>query len=146
MKRTARTASTARTVRTAVSALAVTGLALGLGACSEAAEKAVDQVDKSVNETYEVTYEITGSSIESIDYHAGGGTAMEPKVESEKKPATPWKKTVTLKGIMPPAVMPVSLNPSDLTCKITYNGKVIKEAKAEQAMAGGCVAVSPIVG
>ncbi len=111
MKRTTRTARTTRTVRTAVSVLAVTGLALGLGACSEAAEKAVDQVDKSVNETYEVTYEVSGSAVESIDFHAGGGTAMEPKIESEKKPATPWKKTVTLKGIMPPAVMPVSLDP-----------------------------------
>ncbi|WP_426365640.1 hypothetical protein [Streptomyces sp. E-08] len=135
-----------RTVRTAVSALAVTGLALGLGACSEAAEKAADQVDKSVNETYEVTYEVSGKNLESIDYHAGGGTAMEPKVESEKKPSAPWKKTVTLKGIMPPAVMPISLDPADLTCKVIYKGKVIKEAKAEQAMAGGCVAVSPVVG
>ena len=135
-----------RTARTAVSALAVAGLALGLGACSEAAEKAADQVDKSVGESYEVTYEVSGKGIESIDYHAGGGTAMEPKIESEKKPATPWKKTVTLKGIMPPAVMPVSLDPADLTCKVIFNGKVIKEAKAEQAMAGGCVAVSPVVG
>ncbi|MEK9518940.1 hypothetical protein ACIOMM_10000 [Streptomyces sp. NPDC087908] len=135
-----------RTARTAVSALAVAGLALGLGACSEAAEKAVDQVDKSVTETYEVTYEVSGQGIESIDFHAGGGSAMEPKIESEKKPTTPWKKTVTLKGIMPPAVMPVSLTPADLTCKVIYQGKVIKEAKAEAAMAGGCVAVSPVVG
>ncbi|MCZ0980961.1 hypothetical protein O1L60_23615 [Streptomyces diastatochromogenes] len=135
-----------RTFRTAVPALAVTGLALGLGACTEAAEKAVDQVDKSVNETYEVTYEVTGKNIESIDFHAGGGSAMEPKIESEKKPATPWKKTVTLKGIMPPAVMPISLDPADLTCKVVHQGKVIKEAKGEQAMAGGCVAVSPIAG
>ncbi|MBX9423378.1 MULTISPECIES: hypothetical protein [Streptomyces] len=135
-----------RTVRTAVSALAVAGLALGLGACSEAAEKAADQVDKSVTESYEVTYEVTGTGIESIDYHAGDGTAMAPKVQSEKKPTTPWKKTVKLKGIMPPAVMPVSLTPADLTCKVIYQGKVLKEAKAEQAMAGGCVAVSPVVG
>ncbi|TXS11066.1 hypothetical protein EAO70_29215 [Streptomyces sp. adm13(2018)] len=135
-----------RTARTAVSALAVAGLALGLGACSEAAEKAVDQVDKSVTETYEVTYEVSGQGVESIDFHAGGGSAMEPKIESEKKPTTPWKKTVTLKGIMPPAVMPVSLTPADLTCKVIYQGKVIKEAKAEAAMAGGCVAVSPVVG
>ncbi|MGW2301003.1 hypothetical protein [Streptomyces sp. NPDC001809] len=135
-----------RTARTAVSALAVAGLALGLGACSEAAEKAVDQVDKSVTETYEVTYEVSGQGIESIDFHAGGGSAMEPKIESEKKPTTPWKKTVTLKGIMPPAVMPVSLTPADLSCKVIYQGKVIKEAKAEAAMAGGCVAVSPVVG
>ncbi|MFH9722738.1 hypothetical protein ACH4M4_07195 [Streptomyces sp. NPDC017254] len=135
-----------RTTRTAVSVLAVAGLALGLGACSQAAEKAADQVDKSVGDSYEVTYEVTGKGIESIDYHAGDGTAMAPKVESEKKPTTPWKKTVKLKGIMPPAVMPVSLSPADLTCKVIYQGKVIKEAKAEQAMAGGCVAVSPVVG
>ncbi|MFE0649037.1 hypothetical protein ACFVZH_10660 [Streptomyces sp. NPDC059534] len=135
-----------RTARTAVSALAAAGLALGLGACSAAAEKAVDQVDKTVAQTYEVTYEVSGKGVESIDYHAGDGTAMAPEVVSEKKPTTPWKKTVKLQGIMPPAVMPVSLTPADLTCKVIYQGKVIKEAKAEQAMAGGCVAVSPIVG
>lgn len=135
-----------RTVRTAVSALAVAGLALGLGACSEAAEKAVDQVDKTVTESYEVTYEVSGKGIESIDYHAGDGTAMAPKVETEKKPAMPWKKTVKLHGIMPPAVMPISLDPAGLTCKVIYQGKVIKEAEGEKAMAGGCVAVSPVVG
>ncbi|KQX10331.1 hypothetical protein ASC82_21805 [Streptomyces sp. Root431] len=135
-----------RTTRTAVAALAVAGLALGLGACSEAAEKAVDQVDKSVTEAYEVTYEVSGKSVESIDFHAGDGTAVAPQVESEKKPAVPWKKTVKLHGIMPPAVMPISLDPASLTCKIVYQGKVIKESKGEQAMAGGCVAVSPVVG
>ncbi|MDV5147851.1 hypothetical protein R1T08_27690 [Streptomyces sp. SBC-4] len=135
-----------RTVRTAVSALAAAGLALGLGACSEAAEKAVDQVDKTVTESYEVTYEVGGKSVETIEFHAGDGSAMAPKVESEKKPAVPWKKTVKLHGIMPPAVMPVSLDPASLTCKVVYQGKVLKEAKGEQAMAGGCVAVSPIVG
>ncbi len=137
---------TTRTTRTVVSVLAAAGLALGLGACSEVAEKAVDQVDKGVTESYEVTYEVSGKGVESIDYHAGQGSAMEPKLESEKKPATPWKKTVKLTGIMPPAVMPVALDPRDLTCKVIYQGKVIKEAKAEQAMAGGCVAVSPVVG
>ncbi|MFE9039555.1 hypothetical protein ACFY9F_25195 [Streptomyces sp. NPDC012421] len=135
---------TVRTVRAAVSALAVTGLALGLGACSEAADKAADQVDKAVVENYEVTYEVTGSDLLSIDYHAGDGTAMQPKVESEKKPTAPWSKTVKLHGIMPPAVMPVSTKPADLVCKVVYQGKVIKEAKGEQAMAGGCVAVSPV--
>ncbi|MFE7553162.1 MmpS family transport accessory protein [Streptomyces gardneri] len=135
-----------RTARTAVSALVVAGLALGLGACSEAAEKAVDQVDKSVTEPYEVTYEVGGKGVESIEYHAGDGTAMAPQVESEKKPTLPWKKTVKLHGIMPPAVMPMALEPTGLTCKIIYQGKVIKEAEGEQAMAGGCVAVSPVVG
>ncbi|MFE6227209.1 MULTISPECIES: hypothetical protein [unclassified Streptomyces] len=133
-----------RTVRTAVSALAAVGLAFGLGACSEVADKAADEVDKAVTESYEVTYEVTGTDITSIEYHAGDGTAMQPKVETEKKPATPWSKTVKLHGIMPPAVMPVTAKPADLVCKVVYEGKVIKEAKGEQAMAGGCVAVSPV--
>ncbi|MFJ3581541.1 hypothetical protein ACIPPS_04770 [Streptomyces sp. NPDC090127] len=135
-----------RTIRTAVATLAVTGLALGLGACSEAANKAADQVDKAVSDTYQVTYEVTGKGIESIQFHGGSGSAMEPKLETETKPTTPWKKTVTLKGIMPPAVMPMALNPADLTCKVIHEGKVIKEAKGQDAMAGGCVAVSPIAG
>ncbi|MFI8255556.1 hypothetical protein [Streptomyces filamentosus] len=129
-----------RTVRTVVSASAATGLAFGLGACSEAA----DQVDKVVAESYEVTYEVTGTGVESIDYHAGDGTAMQPQVQSDKKPTTPWTRTVKLHGVMPPAVMPVALKTEDLTCKVVYQGKVIKEAKGDQAMAGGCVTVSPV--
>ncbi|WP_282694429.1 hypothetical protein [Streptomyces sp. CC208A] len=133
-----------RTVRSVVSALAVTGLAFGLGACSEASGKAAEKVDKAVTESYEVTYEVTGENIRSIDYHAGDGTAMQPRVETDAKPTTPWTKTVRLHGIMPPAVMPVADKPQDLTCKVVYQGKVIKEAKGEQAVAGGCVAVSPV--
>ncbi|MEU0282099.1 MmpS family transport accessory protein [Streptomyces sp. NPDC088147] len=142
-----------RTVRAALTTLAVTGLALGLGACSEAAErvdKAVtDEVDKAVNETYEVTYEVTGKNIDTIDYHGGGGEAMEPKIETVEKPTLPWKKTVTLRGIMPPGVMPTALDASgaEVTCKIIYKGEVIKEeTDAGKAAAGGCIAVSPIAG
>ncbi|MFJ9208159.1 hypothetical protein CU044_4861 [Streptomyces sp. L-9-10] len=142
-----------RTVRAALTTLAVTGLALGLGACSEAAErvdKAVtDEVDKAVNETYEVTYEVTGKNIDTIDYHGGGGEAMEPKIETVEKPTLPWKKTVTLRGIMPPGVMPTALDAAgaEVTCKIIYKGEVIKEeTDAGKAAAGGCIAVSPIAG
>ncbi|MFE2498287.1 MmpS family transport accessory protein [Streptomyces scopuliridis] len=142
-----------RTVRAALTTLAVTGLALGLGACSEAQErvdKAVtDEVDKAVNETYEVTYEVTGKNIDTIDYHGGGGEAMEPKIETVEKPTLPWTKTVTLRGIMPPGVMPTALDPSgaEVTCKIIYKGEVIKEeSDAGKAAAGGCIAVSPIAG
>ncbi|GAA3492603.1 MULTISPECIES: hypothetical protein [Streptomyces] len=147
-----------RTARTALCAAAVTGLVLGLGACSEVKEaaksaasegsdKAVDQVDKAVNETYEVTYEVTGKDIESIEFHAGGGTALEPKLESVKKPASPWTKTVTLKGIMPANVTPISVTGlADLKCKVTHKGKVLAEASGEKAMAGGCIAASPVAG
>ncbi|MFJ9028466.1 MmpS family transport accessory protein [Streptomyces sp. NPDC102274] len=142
-----------RTVRAALTTLAVTGLALGLGACSEAADrvdKAVtDEVDKAVNETYEVTYEVTGKNIDTIDYHGGGGEALEPKIETVENPTLPWTKTVTLRGIMPPGVMPTALDLSgaEVTCKIIYKGEVIKEeTDAGKAAAGGCIAVSPIAG
>ncbi|MEU3303182.1 MULTISPECIES: MmpS family transport accessory protein [unclassified Streptomyces] len=138
-----------RSIRTAVCTLAAAGLAFGLTACSEAADKAVDQVDKAVTDTYEVTYEVTGKNVDSIEYHAGGGTAMEPKIETVRKPTLPWKKTVTLKGIMPPAVMPVAVDAAgaEVTCRITYQGKAIKEAKGEGiATTGGCIAVSPLAG
>lgn len=144
MNRTIRTNRVNRTVRAAVCAVAVTGLMLGLAACSEA----VDAVDKATNETYEVTYEVTGKNVDSIDFHGGGGKATEPKIETVQKPALPWKKTVTLRGIMPPAVMPVAadITGSEVSCKITYKGKVIKEEKGEGlAAAAGCIAVSPIV-
>ncbi|QIQ03091.1 hypothetical protein [Streptomyces liangshanensis] len=141
-----------RTVRAIVTTAAVTGLAFGLGACTEAADrvdKAVtDEVDKAVNETYEVTYEVTGTNVDSIDYHASGGTATAPKIETVEKPTLPWKKTVTLKGITPPGVMPMALDVAgaEVKCTITYKGKVIKEAEgAGTVAAGGCIAVSPIV-
>ncbi|MFE7123700.1 MmpS family transport accessory protein [Streptomyces sp. NPDC057617] len=137
------TARITRTVRAAVGAFAVTGLALALTACSET----VDQVDKAVNETYQVTYEVTGEGVDTIDFHGGGGKAMEPTIETVEQPTLPWKKTVTLRGIMPPAVMPtaVDITGARITCKIIYKGEVIKEATGEGlATAGGCIAVSPI--
>ncbi|MFI6809701.1 MmpS family transport accessory protein [Streptomyces luteogriseus] len=132
-----------RTLRAVVCSAAVGTLALGLSSCSES----VDQVDKAVNETYEVTYEVTGRNIDSIDFHGGGGKAMEPKIESVSKPELPWKKTVTLRGIMPAAVMPVATDPegSQVTCKIIYKGKVLEEQSAEGLVtAGGCTAASPV--
>lgn len=132
-----------RTLRAVLCSVAAGGLALGLSSCSEA----VDQVDKAVNETYEVTYKVTGKNIESIDFHGGGGKAMEPKIESVSKPELPWKKTVTLRGIMPAAVMPVATDPegAQVTCKIIYKGKVLEEQSAEGLVtAGGCTAESPI--
>ncbi|MEE1809782.1 hypothetical protein [Streptomyces sp. BE133] len=145
MNHTVRNIRTVRTVRTAVCAAVVLGLAVGLGACSET----VDQVDKAVDETYEVTYEVTGTSVDEIQFHAGGGKAMDPEIETVKSPELPWRKTVTLRGIMPPAVMPIALDEDgvDVTCSITYKGKVIKEAEGEGLVtAGGCVADSPVTG
>lgn len=149
--RTARTARTNRPVRTAAHALAIAGLVLGLGACSaESVDEAIAKgVDTTVDEKYEVTYEVTGKSVDEITYHGGAGEAMEPELETVTSPTLPWKKTVELRGIMPPAVMPVAVDAggADITCTITYKGKVIKEAKGEGMLtAGGCVAVSPIVG
>ncbi|MBB6417416.1 MmpS family transport accessory protein [Streptomyces sp. AK010] len=132
-----------RILRAVVCSVAAGGLALGLSSCSEA----VDQVDKAVNETYEVTYEVTGKNIDSVDFHGGGGKAMEPKIESVSKPELPWKKTVTLRGIMPAAVMPVATDPegAQVTCRIIYKGKVLEEQSAEGLVtAGGCTAQSPI--
>ncbi|MEV2257443.1 MmpS family transport accessory protein [Streptomyces anulatus] len=149
--RTARTARTTRPVRTVAHALAIAGLVLGLGACSaESVDEAIAKgVDTTVDEKYEVTYEVTGKSVDEITYHGGAGEAMEPELETVTAPTLPWKKTVELRGIMPPAVMPIAVDAggADITCSITYKGKVIKEAKGEGMLtAGGCVAVSPIVG
>ncbi|MFJ7270966.1 hypothetical protein ACIQV3_30715 [Streptomyces sp. NPDC099050] len=128
------------------SALALAGLALAAAGCSAATtDKAVEQVDKAVNETYEVTYEVTGKTVDSVSFHDGGGTATAPNLVTVEQPGATWTKTVTLRGIMPPAVSPSSVdNTADLICKVIYKGKVIKEATGEAAMAGGCVAVSPI--
>ncbi|GGT04239.1 MmpS family transport accessory protein [Streptomyces chromofuscus] len=133
------------TIRATVCSVAVAGLAFGLSSCSET----VDRVDKAVDETYEVTYEVTGKNVDSIDFHGGGGTAMKPKIESVATPELPWTKTVTLRGIMPAAVMPVAADPEGarLACKITYKGKVLDEQSADGLVTtGGCIAESPITG
>ncbi len=68
-------------------------------------------------------------------------------LETVTSPTLPWKKTVKLRGIMPSAVMPVaaSTDGTDITCTITYKGKVINEGQGEGMLAeGGCVAESPI--
>jgi hypothetical protein len=141
--RTTRVGRTTRTTRAALSASAVCGLAFGLVGCFD------DATDKVVDETYEVTYEVTGTGVDEIQSHGGRGEAMEPEVESVESPALPWKKTVTLRGIMPSAVMPIALDTgaADLTCTITYKGKVIEEMKGEALLTSGrCVAISPVTG
>ncbi|MEV3992175.1 MmpS family transport accessory protein [Streptomyces sp. NPDC049837] len=138
-----------RISRSIASALVAGGLVAGLGACSEIADEAAKQVEKEVNEQYEVTYEITGKGIDSIDYHVDGGDTTKPKVESVQKPTLPWKKTVKLRGLLPPGVIPVAVDPAgvEMTCKITYQGKVISEQSAKgMAAATGCIAVSPVAG
>ncbi|OEJ94757.1 MmpS family transport accessory protein [Streptomyces thermolilacinus] len=135
-----------RTSRSVVAVLTATGLAFGLGACSQAADEAAKQVDNAINETYEVTYEVTGASVESISYNGGGGDAMNPKLETVEKPTLPWRKTVTLKGVEAPLVTPVAIQDgAQATCKITHEGKVLKEASGKGAGATlSCVAISPI--
>ncbi|MET7369640.1 hypothetical protein ABZS61_28010 [Streptomyces sp. NPDC005566] len=131
-----------RIARAVVCAAIAGGLTLGLGACT-------DSVDRAVDETYEVTYEVTGTTVDEIQFHGGGGKAMEPEIETVKSPTLPWRKTVTLRGIMPSAVMPIALGEgaNDVTCTITHKGKVIEEAKGETLLTGGgCVAVSPVTG
>ncbi|MEU5404385.1 MmpS family transport accessory protein [Streptomyces sp. NPDC005963] len=142
-----------RSIRSAaVASVVAAGLVFGLGACSEisdaAKDEAVDQVDKAVNEEYDVTYEVTGKSVDSIQFSSGGGSATAPKMETVEKPTLPWTKTVTLRGIMPPSVLPVALDAgadAKVTCKIIYKGKAIaEESGGGLAAAGGCVAVSPL--
>ncbi|MFI5754275.1 MmpS family transport accessory protein [Streptomyces sp. NPDC051569] len=136
-----RTSRTNRAVRAAMATVAVTGLALGLGACTQIAD-AVTGTDKA----YEVTYEVTGKSVDTIEYDVAEGDATESTTETVNKPALPWTKTVTLRGTMPPSVTPIALDAgSEVACKITYKGKVISEQSAKSLVTlGGCVAVAPI--
>ncbi|MFJ6941162.1 MmpS family transport accessory protein [Streptomyces sp. NPDC101132] len=135
--------------RSARTALVAAVLLAGVTACSasEATSQVDKAIDKAVDETYEVTYEVTGKGVEHIEFAAGGGTATAPKMETVKGVALPWKKTVTLRGIMPASVMPVAadVTGAEVACKITHKGKVIAEQTAQGlATAGACVAVSPI--
>ncbi|CAL9348467.1 hypothetical protein SUDANB176_00424 [Streptomyces sp. enrichment culture] len=143
--------------RSIVSALVAGGLVLGLGACSdiadEAAEKVedevVEEVDKRLDEEYEVTYEVTGGKVDSIDFHAGGGGAADPKLETVNNPELPWKKTVKLRGIEAPTVVPALVDVNDgsgeISCRIVYKGKTLAEESGAGAVSvAGCVAVSPI--
>ncbi|MGJ3559793.1 hypothetical protein ACR6C2_18155 [Streptomyces sp. INA 01156] len=115
-----------------MSALVAGGLVLGLGACSETAEKAeeelVEEVDQQLDEEYEVTYEVTGEKVDSIDFNAGGGDAADPKFETVNNPTLPWKKTVKLRGIEAPVGIPVTVDADgsgDLSCKILHKGRTL---------------------
>ncbi|GAA1015784.1 hypothetical protein STXM2123_5690 [Streptomyces sp. F-3] len=139
--------------RRIVSALAAGGLVLGLGACSEdtarqVEDEVVKEVDKQVNKEYEVTYEVTGDGVDSITFNAGGGDAASPKLETVNNPTLPWKKTVKLRGIEAPTVIPVAVDISadNISCRIVYEGRtLVEKSGAGVVSAAGCVAVSPIV-
>ncbi|MEX2983719.1 hypothetical protein [Streptomyces sp. C36] len=107
-------------------------------------DKAVDTVDKAVGGSFEVTYEVTGS-VDSVDFNEGKGSAAKPDFTTEEKPKTPWKKTVTLKGIESPTVSAMVAE-GEGGCKITYKGKVLDEktAKASDTGLALCNAVSPL--
>nr|WP_324614114.1 MmpS family transport accessory protein [Streptomyces sp. XY152] len=142
--------------RSLTSALVAGCLALGLGACSEEAadraeDEVVEEVDERVDEEYQVTYEVTGEKVDSIDFNAGGGSAADPKFETVDDPTLPWRKTVTLRGIEAPAVIPVTLDTGggsgELSCRIVHEGEVLAEKSGAGAVsAAGCVAVSPVTG
>ncbi|MEU2385452.1 hypothetical protein ABZ606_12400 [Streptomyces sp. NPDC012461] len=149
--------------RTCTTALVTAGVVLGLAACSgigdEAAEKAAEkaddevirEVDRQIDEVYEVTYEVTGEKADFIEFNAGGGDASDPEFETVDDPALPWRKTVKLRGIEAPTVLPVLVEPDAgsgrLTCRIVYRGRTLAEKSgAEDVSSAGCVAVSPITG
>ncbi|MGW8063994.1 MmpS family transport accessory protein [Streptomyces ziwulingensis] len=145
--------------RIVVSGLVAGGLVLGLGACSDVAEEAaervenevVEEVDRQIDEEYEVTYEVTGDKADSIDFNAGGGDATDPKLETVTGPELPWSRTVKLRGIEAPTVMPMSVDvdggSGELSCKIVYKGKTLVEKSGSGAVSmAGCVAISPIIG
>ena len=94
--------------------------------------------------TEPVTYEVTGEGTADLSYQ---GASEQGTAETVSGARLPWKKTVTLRGIMPAAVIPVAADPegSQVTCKIIYKGKVLEEQSAEGLVtAGGCTAESPV--
>ncbi|WP_432055907.1 MmpS family transport accessory protein [Streptomyces sp. bgisy022] len=138
-------------------AMATAGVVLLLG-CSgvgdEVAEKAEDElvkeVDRQIDQEYEVTYEVTGDKADFIEFNAGGGDASDPQFETVDDPELPWRKTVKLRGIEAPTVLPVLVDADEasggrLTCRILHDGKKLAEKSGAGAVsATGCVAVSPI--
>src|SRR5690606_42155818 len=75
----------------------------------------------------------------------------DPEFETVDDPALPWRKTVKLRGIEAPTVLPVLVEPDAgsgrLTCRIVYRGRTLAEkAGAEDVSSAGCVAASPITG
>ncbi|MCZ2523616.1 hypothetical protein ACFW9F_27185 [Streptomyces sp. NPDC059506] len=138
-------------VRSALAALAAAGLVLTATGCSAVEEAAKEQVNEEVEkiteQEYEVTYEVTGTGIESLDYAPGGGRPAHD-LENVEKPTTPWKKTVTLKGIDPPTVTAMlGMEGGEVKCTITHKGKVIEQKSGDGAMGtAACIAISPIAG
>ncbi|WP_424217525.1 MmpS family transport accessory protein (plasmid) [Streptomyces sp. BI20] len=131
--------------------VAVAALVAGLGACSAAedAGKAVDgavaeAVDKAVDTPYEVTYEVTGTGVEVIVFGDGKGEATNPGTETVTKPTVPWKKNVTLRGVMASSLVPAGAPDASITCKILHKGKVLAENTGTGSAT--CIGTSPITG
>ncbi|MET9918047.1 hypothetical protein ABZZ04_13280 [Streptomyces sp. NPDC006435] len=132
-----------RTIRTAFCAAAVLGLGPGLTACSGDAGPA----DQAVDEPYEVTYEVIGKDVDEIQFTGGRGEAEKPELETVESPTLPWRKTVTLRGAVRPAVMPFPKDGStlEISCSITYKGKIVKKREGMGMLkSGGCEISSPI--
>src|SRR5690606_18592496 len=75
----------------------------------------------------------------------------DPEFETVDDPALPWRKTVKLRGIEAPTVLPVLVEPDAgsgrLTCRIVYRGRTLAEKSgAEDVSSAGCGAVAPITG
>lgn len=128
-----------RSTRTALSALCLAGLALtGTGCGLLWGDDAAYDDAAYDGAAYEVTYEITGTGVDEIDFSGGKGT------ESVGSPGLPWRKTVTLRGAEPPSVSAALGERGEVTCKISYKGRMLKERTTKRGFDSAvCVAVSP---
>ncbi|MGK5630270.1 hypothetical protein [Streptomyces sp. URMC 123] len=105
-------------------------------------QKEFDRLD---NKEYEVEYEVTGSGV--IDLTYGVGNQGELSSETVKNPTLPWRKKLTMKGIVtvPDVSVLLGENGGQADCVIRVNGKETKRATAKGEFGvASCVATSPI--
>ena len=118
-------------------------LLLVLGGCAAivalvggAANEVVKEMDRAKNAKHAVVYEVGGTATKAdITFSSDGSTGTS----QDNGARVPWRKKITVQGESFPVfqVMAQNNGAGIITCKITVDGKVVKEnrSKGEYAIA-----------
>lgn len=105
-----------------LSTLAATVLACGSGTSDTAGPGVQDKAEDSKAGGKKVVLEVTGPKSADITYGLGTDQSQDNGAK------LPWKKELTSKEtLIIPTVVAQSKGSGEITCKITVDGKVVKE-------------------
>lgn len=97
--------------------------------------KAVDDINEEANREAVIVYEVSGDAPSADITYSTYGDEMSTNQETVTK--LPWRKEVSTTGIVKDGQLIVSTGADggSVTCKLTVDGEVVKEATASGAFA-----------